>query len=105
MAKLIGNLPPLLFTLAANHASSQTTTTFSNVAGPKTPLSYQGIECRKMACLPPGAGLIACAISIISIGETAKIAMLVDDAICDNPEQIIDLITETRAEILAQQGF
>ena len=105
MAKIIGNLPPIMFTLAANHASGQTTATFSNVAGPKTPLNYQGKLCKKMAVLPPGAGLISCGISIISIGETVKIAMLVDSAICDNPEEILDLITETRKEILAEQSL
>ena len=91
--------------MVANHASGQTTATFSNVAGPKTPLNYMGKECKKMAVLPPGAGLISCGVSIISIGDTVKISMLVDEAICDNPQEIIGLITETRAEILAEQSL
>ena len=85
LAKIVGQMPPLIFTMVANHASGQTTATFSNVAGPKTPLNYMGKECKKMAVLPPGAGLISCGISIISIGDTVKISMLVDEAICDNP--------------------
>ena len=76
------------------------TMTLSNVAGPKTPLVFQGLQCRKLAILPPVIGLVPCGFSIISIGENVKIAFQADEKVCDNPEEFLKFFNEIKHQII-----
>ena len=55
-----------------------------------------------MATLIPGAGQVACTMSIISIGDTVRIGIMADEKICEHPEEILALFEETRASVLTQ---
>ena len=77
------------------------TMTLSNVAGPKTPLVYEGVECRKLAILPPVIGLVSCGFSVISIGDNIKIGFQADEKICDNPEDFLKIFVETKNQIMS----
>ena len=73
LTKIMAKLPMCVYLGISQYISKKITMSLSNVAGPKTPLVYEGIECRKMAGLPPVIGFTPCGISIISIGENVKI--------------------------------
>ena len=73
LTKIMAKVPMSVYLGISQHCTKKMTMTLSNVAGPKTPLVYEGIECRKMAILPPVIGLVPCGFSIISIGENVKI--------------------------------
>ena len=55
-----------------------------------------------MATLIPGAGQVACTMSIISIGDTVRIGIMADKKICEHPEEILALFEETRMSVLTQ---
>ena len=101
LTKLFSYIPMVIYLFITYPTSRKTTFTFTNVAGPMTPLVYEGIECNKMVFLPPGMHLMSCGISIISISETAKIGAMMDSALCNKPEEILKFFEQTRCEILA----
>ena len=74
LTKIMAKVPLSIYLGISQYCTKKMTMTLSNVAGPKTPLVYEGIECRKLAILPPVIGLTPCGFSVISIGENAKIA-------------------------------
>jgi len=67
---------------------------FSNVAGPKTPIIYEGSFCRKMAFLLPSLGKISCGLSLLSTASCMKIGFLTDKNICEDPQVFVDILEE-----------
>ena len=55
-----------------------------------------------MATLIPGAGQIACTMSLISIGDTVRIGIMTDEKICEHPEEILAIFEKTRTQVLTQ---
>ena len=100
LTKLMAKVPMSVYLGVSQYCTKKMTMTLSNVAGPKTPLVYEGIECRKMAILPPVIGLVPCGFSIISIGENVKIGIQADEKVCDKPEEILKFFNEVKNQIV-----
>ena len=104
LTKIMAKIPLFIYLGISQESTTKASMTLSNVAGPKTPIVYDGVACRKMAVLPPGVGKVSFGFNIISIGETAKISILSDETACANPEEVIQLFENTLNEILAASG-
>ena len=92
LSKLMTKIPFFIYLLLSNDTTEKMTMLFSNVAGPKTPIIYEGMECRKMAFLLPSLGKISCGLSLLSIGNCMKIGLLTDKHICEEPQVFVDLL-------------
>jgi diacylglycerol O-acyltransferase len=99
-AKLMGLLPMILVLPVSNYISKRVTIVFSNVAGPKRPLVYDGFKCKKLAFLLPALGEISCGLSLISIDNKLKVGLLTDKNILEEPAEVIKLLDDVRREIL-----
>ena len=53
LAKTMAQIPKFMYIALTNDSSWKLGITFSNVAGPKTPIIYEGCKCSKLAILPP----------------------------------------------------
>ena len=92
LSKLMTKIPFFIYLLLSNDTTEKMTMLFSNVAGPKTPIIYEGMECRKMCFLLPSLGKISCGLSLLSIGKCMKIGLLTDKHICEEPQVFVDLL-------------
>ena len=92
----MAKLPMVIYKGLSDDITAKCTMSLSNVAGPKDPLIYEGIECNKMAVMAPGMGKSSFSFSVISIGNTMKIGIMTDEIICPNPAEILSLFEETR---------
>ena len=85
----------------SNMTTEKITVVFSNVAGPKTPIEYEGKRCHKMAFLLPALGKISCGLSLLTTGNTMKMGLLCDENVCAEPQVLVRLLEETLREILS----
>ena len=85
----MAKLPMAVYKPLSDDITAKMTMTLSNVAGPKDPLIYEGIECRKMEVMAPGMGASSCSFSVISIGNSMKIGVITDENITSRPEEIL----------------
>lgn len=99
-AKVMGLLPMILVLPVSNYISKRVTIVFSNVAGPKRPLVYDGFKCKKLAFLLPALGEISCGLSLISIDNKLKVGLLTDRNILEEPAELIQLLDCVRREVL-----
>lgn len=97
LTKLMAKIPMLLYLSLANWTTEKVTIVFSNVAGPKTPIIYGESQCRKIAFLLPALGKLSCGLSLLSTADCMKIGFLCDQNICDEPQELIDIIESTLA--------
>ena len=75
LTKIMAKLPMAVYKALSDDITAKVTMSLSNVAGPKDPLIYEGIECSKMAVMAPGMGASSCSFSIVSIGNSMKIGI------------------------------
>ena len=86
LTKFMAKLPMYIYLRLANRTTEKMTMIFSNVAGPKTPIIYEGSQCHKMAFLLPSLGKISCGLSLLSTSnQLMKMGFLCDQAICEKP--------------------
>jgi hypothetical protein len=104
LTKLMAKVPMSIYLWVSNYTTRKITIVFSNVAGPKTPIVYDGFQCTKMAFLLPAFGDVSCGLSLISIGDKLKVGMLTDKHILDQPKELIDILDEVRMEVLNAAG-
>ena len=65
-------MPKAIYLHITKNASKNIGITFSNVAGPKSPITYQGYKCTKLCFVPPPNADTCFGFSIISIGGVVK---------------------------------
>ena len=97
LTKLMSYIPTSLCIWLANDSSSRFDMGFSNVAGPKTSIVYEGVECRNMIYLPPSISAASNALACISMCDKMTVCMMSDAVACDKPEEIIELYSQTCA--------
>ena len=101
LTKIMAKLPMAVYKALSDDVTAKVTMSLSNVAGPKDPLIYEGIECGKMAVMAPGMGASSCSFSVVSIGNSMKIGVMTDENITPRPEEILQYFDETRCQVLA----
>ena len=80
MVKLNSILPPVLQKLATSEQTAKLTCVFTNVPGPKTPLIFSGLKCKKIMFFVPALGNLACGISIVSHVDTITVGCISDES-------------------------
>jgi diacylglycerol O-acyltransferase / wax synthase len=68
----------------------KTTAVMTNVPGPATPLKFCGSTLRQTMFWVPASGEIGVGVSILSYGGGVQFALITDQALCPDPQQIID---------------
>ena len=92
----------LLYLWVSNYTTTKVTIVFSNVAGPKKPLVYDGFSCKKIGFLLPAWGEVSCGLSLISMGDKMKVGMLTDKNVLKEPAEIVNLLDDVRREVIAK---
>lgn len=105
LTKLMAKVPMSIYLWVSNYTTRKITVVFSNVAGPKTPIIYDGFKCTKMAFLLPALGDVSCGLSLISIGDKLKVGLLTDKVILDNPKELIDILDQVRKDVLHEASM
>ena len=100
LAKAMAQIPKFMYIALTNDSSWKLGITFSNVAGPKTPIIYEGCMCSKLAILPPPVQDTCFGISVISVGGVLKSSIMTDDIVCSKPDEILDLFWSERIRVL-----
>jgi WS/DGAT/MGAT family acyltransferase len=72
--------------LCANKA----TAVLTNVPGPQTPLAFCGSTLRQTMFWVPASGEIGVGVSILSYGGGVQFGLVTDEALCPDPQAIID---------------
>lgn len=100
LTKLMAKVPMSVYLWVSNYTTRKITIVFSNVAGPKTPIVYDGFKCNKLAFLLPALGEVSCGLSLISIGDKLKVGLLTDKMILNDPKELINILEDVRHEVL-----
>jgi diacylglycerol O-acyltransferase len=98
--KILAKIPMLLYLWVSNYTTTKVTIVFSNVAGPKIPLVYDGFTCKKIGFLLPALGEISCGLSLISMADKLKVGMLTDKNVLNDPAEIVNLLDGVRREVI-----
>ncbi|MBX3600121.1 MAG: wax ester/triacylglycerol synthase family O-acyltransferase [Rubrivivax sp.] len=70
--------------------AKKTTAVMTNVPGPGTPLKFCGSTLRQTMFWVPASGEIGVGVSILSYGGGVQFALITDQALCPDPQQVID---------------
>ncbi|MEO7244339.1 MAG: wax ester/triacylglycerol synthase family O-acyltransferase [Rubrivivax sp.] len=70
--------------------SKKATAVMTNVPGPATPLTLCGATLRQTLFWVPSSGNIGVGVSILSYGGGVQFGLITDEALCPDPQQIID---------------
>jgi diacylglycerol O-acyltransferase len=81
---------------------SKATLVFSNVPGPKVPLTFNGVKSRGLIALIPGNGDLAFGISAISHCDSLIMAVSSDICYLEDPAEVRALIERNYDEIKAK---
>ncbi len=70
--------------------AKKATAVMTNVPGPAVPLKFCGSTLRQTMFWVPASGDIGVGVSILSYGGGVQFSLITDDALCPNPQAIID---------------
>ena len=70
--------------------AKKTTAVMTNVPGPATPLKFCGATLRQTMFWVPASGDIGVGLSILSYGGGVQFGLITDEALCPDPQAIID---------------
>jgi len=70
--------------------SKKATAVMTNVPGPATPLKFCGSTLRQTMFWVPASGDIGVGVSILSYGGGVQFGLITDDALCPEPQGVID---------------
>lgn len=70
--------------------AKKTTAVMTNVPGPLEPLKFCGATLRQTMFWVPASGEIGVGVSILSYGGGVQFALITDQALCPDPQQVID---------------
>lgn len=90
--KLLGTLlPTILCFFALGDLARKLTLVWSNVAGPKKPLTFNGKKTQKIFYLVPALGKLTTGISIISHENIVKLGFMSDTCSVEDPRPLVDI--------------
>ena len=70
--------------------SKKATAVMTNVPGPGVPLKFLGSTLRQTMFWVPASGDIGVGVSILSYGGGVQFGLITDEALCDDPQAIVD---------------
>ena len=70
--------------------AKKTTAVMTNVPGPREPLKFCGSSLRQTMFWVPASGHVGVGVSILSYGGGVQFGLITDDALCPEPQAIID---------------
>jgi WS/DGAT/MGAT family acyltransferase len=70
--------------------SKKTTAVMTNVPGPQVPLKFCGATLRQTLFWVPASGSVGMGVSILSYGGGVQFGLITDEALCPEPQAIID---------------
>ena len=70
--------------------AKKATAVMTNVPGPAVPLKFCGSTLRQTMFWVPASGDIGVGVSILSYGGGVQFSLITDEALCPNPQAIID---------------
>jgi hypothetical protein len=73
---------------------------FTNLPGPKTPLIFNGYECKKLMFFVPALGSIGTGISVVSYADIIKVGCISDESMIKDPSHLISIFNENFKRIL-----
>ncbi len=79
----------------------KTTAVMTNVPGPGTKLKFCGATLEQTMFWVPQTGSVGLGVSILSYGGGVQFGVIADDALCPDPQQIIDAFEPEFAQLLA----
>jgi len=84
-------LPTIGAYFGLDDLANELTMVYSNVAGPKVPIKFNGQSSHKLFFYVPAVGKLAVGLSIISHGDVLKLGFSSDESYCDDPQELIDI--------------
>lgn len=91
---VVGQFPTIVNYFTLMDLTSKLTSIYTNVAGPRDPLSFDGKKTDKMFVLLGGLNLLCSAFTIISHNGTVKVSYVNDTSNIKDPEHLIELFEE-----------
>ena len=70
--------------------SKKATAVMTNVPGPRVPLKFCGATLKQTMFWVPASGDIGVGVSILSYGGGVQFGLITDEALCDDPQAIVD---------------
>lgn len=96
MVKFFIKVPLIIYLWLSDIATTKISITLSNVAGPKTPLIYDGVKCGKIVFFLPFIGKYTCGLSIISVTNKVKAGFITDKTIMDDPDEFMEIFDQVK---------
>ena len=101
IVNIITALPTMITKSISWESCEKVSLVFSNVPGPKQPLSFSGgLKAKKMMFFAPGLGKLSSCISVISHANIIKVGCLSDKACIEKPKQLMQLFNKNFDAIL-----
>jgi WS/DGAT/MGAT family acyltransferase len=88
--KMLGIVPLAVQRLVVKIFAAKTTAVMTNVPGPQSPLYMAGAKLEQMMFWVPQSGDIGMGVSILSYGGGVQFGLVTDDALCNDPQAIVE---------------